>query len=153
MVRQMEPLKPRVIKFATQGMFNEYMAQCVRWASQVALVVRNLAPNAGDSGLILRSGRSPERGLGNPFQYSCLKNSHGQSSLAGYIPWGCKEMDATEATQCTHTHAHRECKTSKNFMKDFQKELMLSRDELESGNRAAFHAVRFKLMNLTICYD
>ena len=38
-------------------------------------------------------------------------------------------------------------------MKDFQKELMLSRDELESGSRAAFHAVRFKLMYLKICYD
>jgi len=23
-------------------------------------------------------------------QYSCLKKSHGQRSLAGYSPWGCK---------------------------------------------------------------
>ena len=25
--------------------------------------------------------------------------SYGQSSLAGYSPWGCKEADTTEATQ------------------------------------------------------
>jgi len=29
-------------------------------------------------------------------QYSCLENSHGQRSLAGYSPWGCKESDMME---------------------------------------------------------
>ena len=29
--------------------------------------------------------------------------SHGQSSLAGYSPWGCKESDMTEHT---HTYIH-----------------------------------------------
>ena len=29
-------------------------------------------------------------------QYSCLENSHGQRSLAGYSPWGCKESDTME---------------------------------------------------------
>ena len=46
------------------------------WASQVALVVKNLPANAGDvrdTGLILGSGRSPG-GNGNPLQYSCLDN-------------------------------------------------------------------------------
>ena len=33
------------------------------------------AGDAGDSGLIPGSGRSPGRGNGNPFQYSCLENS------------------------------------------------------------------------------
>ena len=33
------------------------------------------ACNVGDLGSIPRSGRSPEGGHGNPFQYSCLKNS------------------------------------------------------------------------------
>ena len=33
-------------------------------------------------------------------------DSHGQRSLAGYSPWGCKESDTTEATWQTHgTHA------------------------------------------------
>ena len=35
-------------------------------------------------------------GHGNPLQYSCLENPHGQRSLAGYSPWGCKESDTTE---------------------------------------------------------
>ena len=36
------------------------------------------AHNAGDPGLIPRSGRSPGEGNGNPFQYSCIENSmHG----------------------------------------------------------------------------
>ena len=29
--------------------------------------------------------------------------SHGQRSLAGYSPWGCKESDTTEATEHAHT--------------------------------------------------
>ena len=35
-------------------------------------------------------------GHGNPPQYSCLENPHGQRSLAGYSPWGHKESDMTE---------------------------------------------------------
>ena len=34
--------------------------------------------NAGDLGSILGLGRSPEGGHGNPLQYSCLENPHGQ---------------------------------------------------------------------------
>ena len=70
-------------------------------ASQVAVVVKNPPANSGDMrdvGLIPGSGRSPGEGNGNPIQYSCLKNPHGQRSLAGYIPQGCKELDRAEAT-------------------------------------------------------
>ena len=35
-------------------------------------------------------------GHGNPDQYSCLENSYGQRSLAGYSPWGLKELGMTE---------------------------------------------------------
>ena len=35
-------------------------------------------------------------GNGNPLQYSCLEESHGQGSLVGYSPWGRKESDMTE---------------------------------------------------------
>ena len=41
-------------------------------------------------------GRSPEGRHGNPLQYSCLENLHGQRSLAGCNPWGLKELDTTE---------------------------------------------------------
>ena len=59
-------------------------------------VVKNLPANAGDMGSIPGLGRSPREGNGNPLQYSCLENPHGQRSLAGYSPRGCKESDATE---------------------------------------------------------
>ena len=29
------------------------------------------------------------------------RESHVQRSLLGYSPWGCKELDTTEATACT----------------------------------------------------
>ena len=37
-------------------------------------MVKNPPANAGDSGLMLGSGRYPGEGNGNPLQYSCLKN-------------------------------------------------------------------------------
>ena len=37
-----------------------------------------------------------EEGLANPFHYSCLESPHGQKSLAGCSPRGCKELDTTE---------------------------------------------------------
>ena len=36
------------------------------------------------------------KGNGNTLQYSCLGESHGQSSLTGYSPWGRKELVTTE---------------------------------------------------------
>ena len=41
---------------------------------------------------------SLEEGNGNPIQYSCLENPHGQRSLVGYSPRGRKESDRTEVT-------------------------------------------------------
>ena len=52
--------------------------------------------NAGDSRSISALGRFPGEGHGNPLQYSCLENPHGQKSLEGCSPWGCKESDMTE---------------------------------------------------------
>ena len=54
------------------------------------------AHSAGNLGLIPGSGRSPGEGHGNPLQYSCLENPHGQSRLVSYSPWGHKESDMTE---------------------------------------------------------
>ena len=47
------------------------------WASQVALVIKNLAANAADvrdEGSVPGLGRSHGGGHGNPVQYSCLGN-------------------------------------------------------------------------------
>ena len=63
-------------------------------------MVKNLLANAGDAGdkgSIPGLGSSPGGGRGNPLQYSCLENPHGQKSLVGYSPQGCKEPDTTEA--------------------------------------------------------
>ena len=64
-------------------------------------MVKNPSANAGDvrdRGSIPGLERSPGGGHGNPLQYSCLENHHGQRSLAGYSPQGCKESDMTEVT-------------------------------------------------------
>ena len=52
--------------------------------------------HAGDLGSIPGLGRSPGGGHGNPLQYSCLENLHGQKKLVGYSPWDHKESDTTE---------------------------------------------------------
>ena len=59
-------------------------------------VGKESACNVGDLGLIPGLGRSPEGRHGDPLQYSCLENPHGQRSLAGYSPWDCKELDTAK---------------------------------------------------------
>ena len=64
-------------------------------------VVKNLLIVAGDIRDVVSipgSGRSAGGGHGNPLQYSCLENPHGQRGPAGYRPWSGKESDMTEAT-------------------------------------------------------
>ena len=72
------------------------------------------AGSVGDLGSIPGSGRSPGGGHGNPLQYSCLENPHGQRSLAGYSTLGVKEWLSTthntlqaavvEVRTCTRSH-------------------------------------------------
>ena len=52
------------------------------------LLVENPPVNARDLGLMSRSERSPGERNGNPLQYSCLENPHGQRRPADYSPWG-----------------------------------------------------------------
>ena len=59
--------------------------------------------NAADLGSIPGLGRSPGEGHGNPLQYPCLENLHGQRCLADYSPWGLKELDVTEWLSTAHT--------------------------------------------------
>ena len=70
---------------------------CFNYCFPGSSVGKESACNAGDPGSIPRSGRSPGGGYGNPLQYSCLENPHGQRSLAGYSPRGRKELDMTES--------------------------------------------------------
>ena len=58
--------------------------------------VKNLPANVGDTGSIPGLERSPGEGNDNLLQYSCLGNPTGQRSLAGYSPWGHKELYMNE---------------------------------------------------------
>ena len=67
--------------------------------------------NVGDLGLIPGLGRSPGGGHGNLLQYFCLENPHGQRSLAGYRPKGCKESDTTyQLSTAQRSGSHRDRK-------------------------------------------
>ena len=66
-------------------------------SSQVARVIKNLLANAGDPGSIPGSGRFPEVGHSNPFQYSCLENPMGGGAWWATVH-GVRKSDTTEVT-------------------------------------------------------
>ena len=59
-------------------------------------VIKNLNANARDMALTPVSGRSLWRRKWQPAPVFLPGKSHGQKSLAGYSPWGGKELDKTE---------------------------------------------------------
>ena len=58
--------------------------------------INNLSTNAGNSGSISGSGKIPWRKKLQPTPIFLPGESHGQRSLVGYSPWGCKELDMTQ---------------------------------------------------------
>ena len=54
------------------------------------------AGDAGDTGSIPGSGRSPGGGNGNPLQYSCLENSMDREAWWATVDEVIKESDMTE---------------------------------------------------------
>ena len=58
------------------------------------------ACNAGDLGLIARSGRSPGGGNGYPLQYSCLENSMDRGA------WWATIHGVTKGQTRLSTHTH-----------------------------------------------
>ena len=73
------------------------------WASLVTQLVKNL-PAIQETWVQTlheedslkkkkKKGRSLGEANGYQLQYSCLENPHGQRSLVGYSPKGCKESD------------------------------------------------------------
>ena len=78
-----------------------------KWASQAALVVKNLPANAGDirdANLIPGWARSPGEGNGNPLQSSCLGNPMDRGA------WQATVQKATKSRTQLSTRAHREAK-------------------------------------------
>ena len=74
-------------------------------------MVKNTACSAGDTedvGSLTGDGwvgKAPWRRAWRPTPVFLSGKSDGQRSLAGYNPWGHKELDTTERLS-THTHTH-----------------------------------------------
>ena len=68
------------------------------WASQMAQVVKNPPTNADVRGFNPWVGEIPWRRKWELTLVFLPGESHGQRSLVGYGPYGCKESDRTEVT-------------------------------------------------------
>ena len=58
-------------------------------------MIKNPPTNAGDMGSIPESGRSPEEGNGNSFQYFCLENPMDRGAWQATVHRVAKESDTT----------------------------------------------------------
>ena len=65
-------------------------------------MLKNPPANAGDAGLIPRSGRFTGGGNGNPLQYSCLENPMDRGAWQAAVQ-GITESDRTEHV-CTYMY-------------------------------------------------
>ena len=68
------------------------------WGLPGGTVVNNLPANAGDTGDSFDPWvrKIPWNRKWYPTPVFLPEKSHGQGSLVGYSPWGCKELDTTE---------------------------------------------------------
>ena len=90
------------LKVYREGLpFSKFLNKlCTSGASQVVLMVKNLAANSGDirnTGSIPGLGRFPGEWHGNPLQYSCLEN------LMDRGAWGATALTHIESDTTEHT--------------------------------------------------
>ena len=83
-------------------------------------VVKNLSVNAGDTVSILRWGRSPREGNGNPLQYSCLGNPIDRRAWWATVHRVAKNLPAMQEMQVRFLGwkdpPKRECQTIQVFL-------------------------------------
>ena len=78
---------------------------CSSEASLVVQIVKNL-PAMWETWVWSLGWEIPGKRVWQPTPLFLPGEFHGQRSLVGYSPWGCKESDTTE--QLTHTHISKE---------------------------------------------
>ena len=66
--------------------FSNHVLNINIWGFSGGSVVKNSPANAGDTGSILESGRSPGEGNGNPLQYCCLGNPMDRGAWQDAVP-------------------------------------------------------------------
>ena len=95
-------------------------------------------------------GAIPWRRAWQPILVFFLGESHGQRSLVGYSPWGCKETDMTEATQHGTQHVLSTYLTLPNFLLTTSTFLCFCRI-LNMFLLMRLPSIYVVLMNLSIC--
>ena len=65
-------------------------------------MVKNPPANAGDTGLIPESGRSPGGGKATHYKYSCQENSVDRGAWQATV----HGVTGSDTTEHTHTHIH-----------------------------------------------
>ena len=108
---------PRVFKLREWNIGNYLQRCCKHWKSKGGSETWTKLPHYRSS-LVAQTVKNPPavqgtwiRSLGqeDPWQPTpvfFLGEFHGQRSLVGCSPWGCKESDTTESLSHTHTHTH-----------------------------------------------
>ena len=95
---------------ATYNMQLHILHTVAQWASQMALEVKNLPASVGGlkrCGFESWVGKILWRRAWQPTLVFILGEFLWQRSLAGYGPWGCKEL-GTNWSNLGHTHTHTE---------------------------------------------
>ena len=85
-------------------------------------VGKESAWSTGDPGSIPGWGRPYWRREWQPTLVFFPGELHGQRSLAGYSPWGHKELDTTEQLSLSHTHT--KCGLGRLVWEDFKEEVI-----------------------------
>ena len=99
----------------TDRLFSKFLRLGIRWSIkvdlyvQVAPVVKTLPANAGTRGVWSLGWEDPWRRKWQPPPVFLPRESHGQRSLAGCRPWGCKSgprLSAHTLLLCVHKSQH-----------------------------------------------